>query len=69
MGRAGYVAPWVKRLPFKVKRLWCRWGGHPLVALERFTWVIDGQRVPGHMCLRCFARVNLDRLIDKEVSR
>ncbi len=61
--RAGYVPPWVKRLPLRVRTLWCRWGGHPLGALEAHTWVIDGQRVPGHICLRCFARVNLSRLL------
>ncbi len=61
--RAGYVPPWVKRLPLPVKALWCRWGGHPLGALETITWVIGGQRVPGHICLRCFARVDLSRLL------
>ena len=59
MGRGGYVPPWVKRLPLKYKTLWCRLLGHPVEALETFTWLVEGQRVPGHMCLRCFARVEV----------
>jgi hypothetical protein len=61
MGRAGYVPPWVKGLPLRVKSRWCRWRGHPVESLEMFTWLVDGKMVPGHLCLRCFSRAYPDK--------
>ena len=63
MGRGGYVQQHIKRLPRKDKAALCRHEGHPVHAIEPFTWMVEGKERPGHLCRRCFARVDLSRLL------
>ncbi len=62
-GQGGYVPPWVKRLPHKAKVMMCKITGHPTEALEPMTWLIEGEPVPGHLCLRCMAMVDVERVV------
>lgn len=64
MGRGGFVPKSIQKLSHKERVKICKKLGHPVEAIEPFTWEIDGIRIPGHICIRCFGRVKLDRLIE-----
>jgi hypothetical protein len=64
-GRGGFVPKYIKRLPLAIKTAMCRRFGHPIEAIERFTWIVEGKREPGFICARCYGRVELDRILSQ----